>query len=62
MYDTAKDLIKGENITRREYDKNKERYITEIKEIFSLPTNVEFPKKSSYYDYKHNFEVNWDKV
>lgn len=62
LYDTVKDLIIGENITQREYEKNKERYITEIKEIFSLPTNVEFPKKTSYYDYKHNFEVNWDKV
>lgn len=62
MYNTSKELMQDENISKYEFQKNKERYITEIREIFSLPTNVEFPKNVSYYDYSHKFDVNWDKI
>jgi hypothetical protein len=58
LYDTKKELIKGENLTRREVDNNLDKYVFEIKELFSEVYRHKVPTGKVFPDYEHIIPLN----
>lgn len=58
LYDTKKELIKGENLTRRQVDNNIEKYVFEVKELFSEVYRHKVPNGKVFPDYEHIIPLN----
>jgi hypothetical protein len=58
LYDTKKELIKGENLTRWQVDNNLDKYVFEIKELFSEVYRHKVPTGKVFPDYEHIIPLN----
>ena len=61
VYNTTKELMQGEDISKREYERNISKYAYEVRELLTLPCYDNYAKDTNYYDYSHKINVNYEK-